>query len=378
MAPGCAFARANMMASSHPSQPSGRTLTYAGIFLVAQATLMLEVLLTRITSVTAWYHLAFFVISLAMLGMTAGAIVVFSWPEAFRDEDVSERMAQSALGFAIAIPVSVGIGLSVSLLPVIDLMGFVALFAIGGVLALPFLLGGITLTLALTRAKLAPSTAYGVDLTGAASGCALIILVLSVMDAPSAALLSAAIAALGAGAFGSPRRAGRATRRSSSRRCSSACAPRTRVPPIHRCGRPGSKACSKIPRATCIRAGTRTRASPSIARSMRCPAFWAKGRNTPARVLAPLDQAFIKIDGAAGTVMARYRGTPQQHDYLAWDVTSAAHHLRPHGAAAVIGVGGGRDVLEAARAGHEPVVGIELNRLRSCNCIAGAWPSSPG
>ena len=29
----------------------------------------------------------------------------------------------------------------------------------------------------------------------------------------------------------------------------------------------------------------------------------------------------------------------------------------------MIGVGGGRDVLEAARAGHEPVVGIELNGL---------------
>jgi hypothetical protein len=37
-------------------------LTYLGVFLVAMATLMLEVLLTRITSVSAWYHLAFFVI----------------------------------------------------------------------------------------------------------------------------------------------------------------------------------------------------------------------------------------------------------------------------------------------------------------------------
>ena len=50
--------------------------TYAGVFLVALATLVLEILLTRITSVVAWYHLAFFVISLAMLGMTAGAVQV--------------------------------------------------------------------------------------------------------------------------------------------------------------------------------------------------------------------------------------------------------------------------------------------------------------
>ena len=57
-----------------------RPLTYLGIFATALSTLMLEVLLTRITSVLAWYHLAFFVISLAMLGMTAGAVAVFFSP----------------------------------------------------------------------------------------------------------------------------------------------------------------------------------------------------------------------------------------------------------------------------------------------------------
>src|SRR3954464_2587852 len=101
------------------SQASGRgsALTYAGIFLVALATLMLEVLLTRITSVSAWYHLAFFVISLAMLGMTGGAVLVFVRPELFGDEDVPKRLAQSALGFAVAIPACVAFALSVPLSP---------------------------------------------------------------------------------------------------------------------------------------------------------------------------------------------------------------------------------------------------------------------
>ena len=58
-------------------------LTYAGLFLTAMATLMFEVLLTRIISVITWYHFAFFVISLAMLGMTAGAVWVFVRPEGF-------------------------------------------------------------------------------------------------------------------------------------------------------------------------------------------------------------------------------------------------------------------------------------------------------
>jgi hypothetical protein len=67
---------------------------YAGVFLVALATLVLEILLTRITSVVAWYHLAFFVISLAMLGMTAGAVIVFVRPRAFADELVPRRRSR--------------------------------------------------------------------------------------------------------------------------------------------------------------------------------------------------------------------------------------------------------------------------------------------
>lgn len=59
--------------------------TYVGIFLVALATLVLEILLTKISSVVGLYHLAFFVISLTMLGMTAGAVLVFLLPSLFED-----------------------------------------------------------------------------------------------------------------------------------------------------------------------------------------------------------------------------------------------------------------------------------------------------
>jgi hypothetical protein len=49
--------------------------TYAGLFLVTLATLMYELLLTPIFSVTMWYHFAFMAISVAMFGMTVGAII---------------------------------------------------------------------------------------------------------------------------------------------------------------------------------------------------------------------------------------------------------------------------------------------------------------
>ncbi|MFI5307336.1 MAG: hypothetical protein ACHQ53_08290 [Polyangiales bacterium] len=339
-----------------------RGRTYLGIFLTAQATLMLEVLLTRITSVSAWYHLAFFVISLGMLGMTAGAVLVFLRPERFRDADVPARLAESALGFAIAIPLSVAIALSMPIAPVTDLMSFVGLAAMGCLLAAPFTLGGVTLTLALTRAGLPASFAYGVDLVGAASGCALVIPVLAVLDAPSAAVFAGALAAAGACAFASA--AGKRTRfawLAMAALCAASVAnARAPVPPLRPAWVKGVR--EDPEQYVFMRWNTYSRVT--VERSMMSlPWFWAKGANTPAVMLAPLEQTFIKIDGAAGTAMPRLGPSALAHAYLDWDITAAAHHLRPKGPAAVIGVGGGRDVLEAQRVGHRPVVGVELNDL---------------
>ena len=43
-----------------------------GVFLACMCPLMLQVMETRLLSVIAWYYLAFFAISMAMFGMTAG------------------------------------------------------------------------------------------------------------------------------------------------------------------------------------------------------------------------------------------------------------------------------------------------------------------
>ena len=46
--------------------------TYGGLFFTTLSTLMYEILLTRIFSVTMWYHFAFVAVSVALFGMTVG------------------------------------------------------------------------------------------------------------------------------------------------------------------------------------------------------------------------------------------------------------------------------------------------------------------
>jgi hypothetical protein len=65
------------------AEPRATRYTYAGLFFVALATLMYEILLTRIFSVTMLYHFAFVALSVAMFGMTAGALLVLA-PQVLR------------------------------------------------------------------------------------------------------------------------------------------------------------------------------------------------------------------------------------------------------------------------------------------------------
>ena len=82
---------------------SATPAVYGGLFLVTLATIMYEIALTRIFSVTMWYHFAFVAISVAMFGMTVGALVVYLRPGWFPAEQLARRLGGSALLFGLAI-----------------------------------------------------------------------------------------------------------------------------------------------------------------------------------------------------------------------------------------------------------------------------------
>lgn len=334
--------------------------------------LMVEVLLTRITSVIAQYHLAFFVIALAMLGMTAGAIFVFLRPNTFDDASVGRRMTASALGFAITTPLAFAYLMSGPLLPVDGMMQFVALFGFGAIAAVPFFLIGITLTLALTRAGLPAGQAYGADLCGAAAGCLLIVPLLDITDAPSAVLMACTLAAVAALCLafaelrkptdpaGSPPR-GRVVKAgltvfalASVTWFNHATEPHPLRPLWSRGVKQVAEDFSYV--------GWNTHSRITVAKTKRRPpAFWARAANIPQEHLRNLPSRRILIDGGAATRMFNFRGDLDNATFIEYDLPGFAHNLRKNGAAAVIGVGGGRDVLSAARAGHDPIVGIEIN-----------------
>jgi len=71
----------------------------------------------------------------------------------------------------------------------------------------------------------------------------------------------------------------------------------------------------------------------------------------------------MNIDGDAGTPMYRFTGNLDEVAFLKYDVTSLVYFLPNRKSAAIIGVGGGRDMLAAALFGVPSITGVELNPI---------------
>src|SRR5262249_31271877 len=71
----------------------------------------------------------------------------------------------------------------------------------------------------------------------------------------------------------------------------------------------------------------------------------------------------LNIDGGAGTLMHHFDGTKDSIHFLRYDVVNLAYNLPGIDKAAVVGIGGGRDLLSAHLYGVPHITGIELNPI---------------
>ena len=175
---------------------------YAGLFLFTAAVLMFQIIETRILSVITWYYLSFFVISISMFGLTAGAVWVYLQRDRFTVDSLSRDLTYYSGAFAVGTFLTLIIQLNLPL-TMMD-SGDSTATAIAAVMwslvalaiAVPFFYSGVVVSLALTRSPFPIGRVYGVDLVGAACGCLGVLLLLNVTDGPSAVLWVGAIVGL--------------------------------------------------------------------------------------------------------------------------------------------------------------------------------------
>ena len=124
---------------------------FLGLLLLCASTLMYEIALTRLLSVVSWYYLAFVSISMAMFGMTAGALAVQFRPDLFTDDLIPRRLVQSALAMAISLPLSLMTMLAVPLYTSFAAQTVYNFLLFSAIISVPFFFSGIAVCLSLTR-----------------------------------------------------------------------------------------------------------------------------------------------------------------------------------------------------------------------------------
>ena len=328
--------------------------TYIGLFLTTLSLLQLELFLTRIFSVTMWYHFAFMAISLAMFGLAAGAVLV----EIIKTKaKPNTTLTRTALLFAFSSAVCFVAQLYIEVNPDREILNTALAFVI---IAVPFVFAGMTVCVALTRFPRHTGSLYAADLAGSAAGCVLTIPILDHIHAPTAVLLNAGIAALGALFFACDERPQGLSR--------------TRIAV-------SAALCGVLISVGLVNLSARLVDIRWIKGGRNYGGGLYEKWNALSRIhvrqndsrpfgwgLSPrytsdqkVEQLYLNIDSGAATVITKFDGSVEPLQHLKYDVTALAHYLRQDTSVLVIGVGGGRDILTSLVFGQRHVTGVEIN-----------------
>jgi hypothetical protein len=304
-----------------------------------------------------FYHYAFMAISLALFGMSMGAVLVYIKPHWFKQERLPSTLAILSLLMAVSVAVSFYLYLLIPFTAQISLWGLLSTAVTFILIAIPFVFSGIVVTLVLTRYPGRAGRLYAFDLVGAAVGTVLMVLLTTPLTGFGVVLFVGVLSGLAGVAF-----AWRNNRRrllynvvfSGIMLILAVSQPYTRLyypsyvksrellvkPLIEKWNHHSTVAVVPV--------------QPHILFS------WGMSSVAPRFKEAP-EQLFIYIDAAALTVITRFDGDLSKLQYMAYDVTALANFLRPRSKILVIGSGGGRDLLTGLLFQAREIIGVEIN-----------------
>ncbi len=328
----------------------------AGLGLTSFAALLLELALTRLFSVILFYHFAFLAISIALLGLGAGGVFAYL----FKNRLARRPTRSLATGLCMVNSVVVLLVLETVLhVPVtfdVSAGNFLRLTVIYLDSAVPFFLTGILFSVVFARETKRIPLLYGADLSGGALACLAVVPLLNWIGGPNT-MLMASVALTVAAAVWAPTRtvrriaggflaafliliAGNLSDRL--------------IDVVYAKGRFRDPAWVEFARWNAL-----SRVEVDL---------WGDARNRSKTIV---------IDADASTYIMnvepeRVAGTPWDRILMS-RAPALANVVRPHGDYAIIGPGGGIDVLSALYAGSPSVTAIEINPIIANTIMRGRY-----
>jgi hypothetical protein len=324
-----------------PSKTSRRTM--AGVLVMSFASLLLELSLTRLFSVILFYHFAFLAISIALLGLGAGGVFSYLLKQKLERWSVEQIGTFVGTMNAVLMLVVLEVDLHVPVSLQLTKLNFYKLTAIYLVSALPFFLTGLFFSVLFARKSSEISQLYAADLVGGAMACIAIVPLLNGLGGPNAVLFAGIAMAVSALLWAESAKARNIA------------------------------ALVLIVFVVLTTVNYRGRLIDIVyAKGMRRDKSWVEFAKWNAISRVEVDSQggakVVVIDADASTyIMGQDPNQPWEGSAYQKNLMSAApsvtNVLRPRGEYAIIGPGGGVDVLRAVANGSPSVTGIEINPI---------------
>src|ERR1043166_2497108 len=342
--------------------------TMLAVALVSLASLLLELALTRLFSVVLFYHFAFFAFSVALLGLGSGGVFAHirrEWLERFELRTLGARLC---LLNSICILAAVEVVLHTPVSLEVTGRNFGKLTIIYLAAAVPFFLTGLLFSVLFARSTKDISQLYGADLAGGATACLAVVPLLNLIGAPNALLLASACMAFASALW---------SNRIKMRRVAYGLAA---VFVLLIAANYSGKIIDVI-------------YAKGVYRDPKWVEYSRWNAISRIEVDTHLGGRYVVIDADATTAImnvdpARWEqngsATPTETGLPAtsgfnWKKSlmsaapSVANVLRPHGEFAIIGPGGGVDVMRAVASGSPSVTGIAINPTIANNVMRGRY-----
>jgi len=332
---------ATAASKSTTNEISDKTLL-AGLALTSFSALLLELALTRLFSVVLFYHFAFLAISIALLGLGAGGVSAYLLKSRLAGIDTRSLAVRLCMANSAVVVVVLEIVLRVPVALQVSWGNFGRLTVLYLAAAVPFFLTGLLFAVVFARESRRIPRLYGADLCGGALACLAVVPLLNWVGGPNVVLVAGATMAA-AGTIWAESRSGRRN---------AALFTLALVALI------GANYSGRLIDVVYAKGMFRDPAKVEFAR-WNALSRVEVDRQGQAKVAIIDEDANTYIMNAE---VSRWHDTEWEKDLMSAP-PALANVLRPHGEFAIIGPGGGVDVLRAVANGSPSVTGIEINPL---------------
>src|ERR1700723_1686120 len=325
-----------------PAETGHERALLAGVALSSFAALLLELALTRLFSVVLFYHFAFLAISIALLGLGAGGVFAYLLKNRLARTATRTLAARLSIDSSIVVLFVLEVVLHIPVTLRVSAGNFLHLTAIYISAALPFFLTGVQFSVIFARESWRIPRLYAADLGGGALACLAVVPLLNWLGGPNTILGAAVMMAIAAVVW-----ADSATLRKLAIGLVAAFI--------------GLIAANYSNRLIDVVYAEGWVGDPGWVEFARWNALSRVEVDSQGQAKA------IVIDADASTFimncdLAHWRGTEWERDLMSAP-PALANVLRPQGDYAIIGPGGGVDVLRAVANGSPSVTAIEINPI---------------